>query len=145
MAAVNDDVDEIDEQQTAFVREAMPYAALLGVEVVSATNDEVHGRLAWRADLCTVGGVLHGGALMSLADSTGAVCAQLNLPPGAAGTTTIESKTNFMRAVTKGRLHARSRPLHAGRTTVVITTELRDDEGKLVGVVTQTQAVLGGT
>ena len=135
--------DGIDEQQTEFVRTALPFAALLGVEVVSSTKDEVHGRIAWRPDLCTVGGVLHGGALMSLADSTGAACAQLNLPPGAAGTTTIESKTNFLRAVTRGHLHARSRPLHAGRTTVVVTTELRDDDDRLVGVVTQTQAVLG--
>lgn len=141
MAEVNVDIDE---KQTAFVRQAMPFAALLGVEVVASSKEEVHGRLAWRADLCTVGGALHGGALMSLADSTGAACAQLNLPPGAAGTTTIESKTNFMRAVTGGRLHARSRPLHAGRTTVVVTTELRDDEDRLVGVVTQTQAVLAG-
>lgn len=141
MAKMNDDIDE---KQTAFVREAMPFAALLGVDVVSSTKEEVHGRLAWRAELCTVGGALHGGALMSLADSTGAACAQLNLPAGAAGTTTIESKTNFMRAVTRGSLHARSRPLHAGRTTVVVTTELRDDDDRLVGVVTQTQAVLGG-
>jgi uncharacterized protein (TIGR00369 family) len=141
VAEVNGDIDE---KQTAFVREAMPLAGLLGVEVVSSTKEEVHGRLAWRAELCTVGGALHGGALMSLADSTGAACAQLNLPPGAAGTTTIESKTNFMRALTRGHLHARSRPLHAGRTTVVVTTELRDDEDRLVGVVTQTQAVLGG-
>lgn len=134
----------IDEQQTAFVRSALPYTALFGIEIVAATEDEVHGQVAWRADLCTVGGALHGGLLMSLADSTGAICAQLNLPPGAAGTTTIESKTNFLRAVTGGRLHARSRPLHAGRTTVVVTTELRDDDDRLVGVVTQTQAVLGG-
>jgi uncharacterized protein (TIGR00369 family) len=136
-------VSDVDEKQTAFVREAMPFATLLGVEVLSSAKEEVHVRLAWRADLCTVGGVLHGGVLMSLADSAGAACAMLNLPPGAAGTTTIESKTNFMRAVTRGHLHARSRPLHAGRTTVVVTTELRDDDDRLVGVVTQTQAVLG--
>ena len=142
MAEVN---DAIDETQTAFFHDAMPDTAVLGVEVVSSTKEEVHARLAWRADLCTVGGALHGGALMSLADSTGAACALLNLPPGAAGTTTIESKTNFLRAVTRGHLHARSRPLHAGRTTVVVTTELRDDDDRLVGVVTQTQAVLGGS
>ena len=124
------------------ISDVMPFAVLLGVEMVSSSKEEVHGRLAWRAELCTVGGALHGGALMSLADSTGAICAQLNLPPGAVGTTTIESKTNFLRAVTKGHLHARSRPLHAGRTTIVVTTELRDDDDRLVGVVTQTQAVL---
>ena len=135
---------EVNEEQTAFLRSALPYTGLLGIEIVSATKEEVHGRVAWRDELCTVGGALHGGLFMSLADSTGAFCAQLNLPPGAAGTTTIESKTNFLRAVTGGHLHARSRPLHAGRTTVVVTTELRDDDDRLVGVVTQTQAVLGG-
>lgn len=136
--------DGVDEQQTKFLRDVMPFAALLGLEALASTKEEVHVRLAWRADLCTLGGALHGGVFMALADSAGAACAQLNLPEGATGTTTIESKTNFLRAVTSGHLHARSRPLHAGRTTVVVTTELRDDDGRLVGVVTQTQAVLSG-
>ena len=85
---------------------------------------------------------MHGGLLMTLADTVGAWCAFLNLPEGA-GTTTIESKTNFLRAVRGGSVHAIARPLHVGRTVVVIDTELRDDDDRLVARVTQTQAVLG--
>jgi uncharacterized protein (TIGR00369 family) len=88
-------------------------------------------------------GVMHGGALMSLADSAGAVCAFLNLPQGAT-TSTIESKTNFFRALRSGRALAVSTPLHAGRTTIVVQTDLRDEDGKRVALVTQTQAVLCG-
>ena len=97
--------------------------------------------MPWHEDRCTTAGILHGGALMTLADSLGGVCAFLNLPEGA-GTSTIESKTNFMRAVRGGAAHATTRPLHVGRQTIVLTTEIRDDDGKLVAVVTQTQAVL---
>jgi 1,4-dihydroxy-2-naphthoyl-CoA hydrolase len=84
---------------------------------------------------------MHGGVLMSLADSVAAFCAVLNLPEGA-GTSTIESKTNFLRAVRSGYVEARARPLHVGRTTIVLDPELYDSDGKLVGRVTQTQAVL---
>ena len=86
--------------------------------------------------------MLHGGVLMSLADSAAAVCAFLNLPEGAKGTTTVESKTNFLRAVREGAVTATSTPLHKGRRFVVVETELRDDEDRLVAKVTQTQAVL---
>jgi len=79
---------------------------------------------------------------MALADSTGAVCAFLNLPAGGQGTTTVESKTNFLRAVRSGYAVASSRPLHAGRKFVVVETEIHDDDGKLAAKVTQTQAVL---
>ena len=89
----------------------------------------------------TSAGVMHGGALMSLADSVGAVCAFLNLPPGAA-TTTIESKTNFFRAVRSGSARATATPLHTGRTVIVVQTDIRDDAGKRVALVTQTQAVV---
>jgi uncharacterized protein (TIGR00369 family) len=95
----------------------------------------------WREDRCTAGGVLHGGALMTLADSLGGICAFLNLPEGA-GTSTIESKTNFLRAVKGGTARATARPLHVGRQTIVVQTEVRDDAGRLVAFVTQTQAVL---
>ena len=78
---------------------------------------------------------------MALADSTGAICAFLNLPSGA-HTTTIESKTNFFRPVTKGAVHGTTTPLHVGRTTIVVQTDLRDDAGKRVALVTQTQAVI---
>jgi uncharacterized protein (TIGR00369 family) len=84
---------------------------------------------------------MHGGALMTLADSVGAACAFLNLPPGAS-TTTIESKTNFFRALRRGHAHAVATPLHVGRTIVVVQIDVRDDEGKRIALVTQTQAVI---
>lgn len=119
----------------------MPFASEVGVELVSGGPDEVVGRLAWAPERCTAGGVLHGGALMTLADAVGATVAFLNLPEGAL-TTTIESKTNFLRGVGEGHVEAVGRPLHVGRRTIVITTELRDPAGKLAAVTTQTQAVL---
>jgi uncharacterized protein (TIGR00369 family) len=119
----------------------MPFMQHLGIAVVSATPGEVKGTLAWRDELCTTAGVIHGGALMSLADSLGAVCAFLNLPDGAM-TSTIESKTNFFRPVTAGAVHGTTTPLHVGRTTIVVQTDLRDDAGKRVALVTQTQAVM---
>ena len=122
----------------------MPFAKTFGLTVVTYTADEVRARLAWDPSICTAGGVLHGGALMALADSTGGACAFLNLPAGAAGTTTIESKTNFLRAVREGYVESRSRPLHAGRTVIVVETDLRDDRDRLVARVTQSQLVLAG-
>lgn len=119
----------------------MPFAVATGVEVKTAAPDEVIGALTWSPERCTAGGVLHGGALMTLADTIGALCAFLNLPPGAA-TSTIESKTNLFRAVREGAVTATARPLHVGRTTIAVQTEVRDDAGKLVAVTTQTQAVL---
>jgi uncharacterized protein (TIGR00369 family) len=99
--------------------------------------------LDWQPDLCTSGGLLHGGALMALADSAGAAAAFLNLPEGAAGTSTIESKTNFLGAVREGAtVTATASPLHCGSTTIVVETELRTGAGKLVAKTTQTQAVL---
>lgn len=120
----------------------MPFAARLGIEAVEAGPERVSAKLAWDNDLCTLGDALHGGVLMALADSAGAVCAFLNLPEGAAGTTTIESKTNFLRGVRDGHVTATAKPLHTGRKVVVIETELHDDAGKLVAKVTQSQAVL---
>jgi uncharacterized protein (TIGR00369 family) len=119
----------------------MPFAAELGVDVSAAGKEEVRGRLDWAPERCTAGGVLHGGALMGLADSLGAICAFLNLPDGAS-TATIESKTNFFRAVRGGHVDAVSRPLHVGRTSIVVQTELADAEARPVAVVIQTQAVL---
>jgi uncharacterized protein (TIGR00369 family) len=119
----------------------MPFAVTLGVNIQTATAEEVVGTLAWAPELCTAGGALHGGALMALADSLGGVCAFLNMPPGAS-TSTIESKTNFFRGVRSGVVSAISRPVHAGRSTVVVQTELRGDDSRLVALVIQTQAVL---
>ena len=119
----------------------MPFADLIGVRVTSTAPDEVRGRLDWAPERCTGAGVLHGGALMVLADSVGALCAFLNLPAGA-GTSTIESKTNFFRAVREGWVEAVSRPLHVGRTTIVVQTDIRDSVGRRVALTIQTQAVL---
>ena len=120
---------------------AMPFAVAAGVEVSSATAEEVRGRLAWTPDRCTSAGVLHGGAIMTLADTLGAICAFLNLPEGA-GTSTVESKTNFFRAVRNGSVEGVTRPLHVGRRFIVVQTDLVDAAGKRVAQVTQTQAVL---
>jgi uncharacterized protein (TIGR00369 family) len=119
----------------------MPFAALIGAQLVSASPEEVRGRLEWAAERCTTGGVMHGGALMALADSVGAYCAVLNLPSGA-GTATIESKTNFFRAVREGYVEAVSTPLHVGRTTIVVQTDILDRQRRRVARVTQTQAVI---
>ena len=127
---------------TAQVAAAAPFTAFLGIEMVAAEPGEVRARLAWSEEICTAGGVMHGGALMGLADNVGGFCAFLNLPEGASGTATIESKTNFFGPVRYGHVHAVSRPLHTGRRTIVVDTELYDDAGKLVARVTQTQAVL---
>jgi uncharacterized protein (TIGR00369 family) len=124
------------------LRAAMPFAATLGVETLNATCDAVHARLAFDEALTTTGSVLHGGVLMALADACGGMCAFLNLPAGASGTSTIESKTNFLRAVRSGWVEATSTPLHVGRTVIVVVTDLVDDDARLVGRVTQTQAVL---
>lgn len=125
----------------AAVVASMPLAGTLGIEVRSATPEQVVGTMAWAPELCTAGGILHGGSHMAFADTIGALCAALNLPPGA-GTSTIESKTNFFRAVRSGVVTATSQPLHVGRTTIVVQTDLTDDRGKRVAQVTQTQAVL---
>jgi uncharacterized protein (TIGR00369 family) len=121
---------------------AASFAGLLGIEVEAAAPDEVRTRLAWDERKCTAGGMMHGGALMSLADAAGGLCALLNLPETARGTATIESKTNFFAPVREGWVHGVTRPLHTGKRTIVVDTELYDDAGKLVARVTQTQAVL---
>ena len=118
-----------------------PLARLLGMRTVSASKAEVRIRMDWREELCTALGVLHGGALMALADASGASLAVLNLPEGA-WTSTIESKTNFFRAVREGYVETLSKPLHVGRTTIVVQTDVLDAEGRRVSQTTQTQAVL---
>jgi 1,4-dihydroxy-2-naphthoyl-CoA hydrolase len=132
------DVPKLD---NAWLQSSIPFAALTGVELVFASREEVRGRLAWSPERCTAGGVMHGGALMAFADTMGAACAILHLQPGEA-TSTIESKTNFFRAVREGIVASVSRPLHVGRTTVVVQTDLMDEQGRRVAQVTQTQAVL---
>ena len=117
-----------------------PLTTLLGLTVESARPDLVVATMAWRPELCTTGGALHGGAIMAFADSLGGLCAFLNLPEGAA-TTTIESKTNFFRAVRDGLVTGRSEPLHVGRTTIVVRTLVSAGDRQVAHVV-QTQAVL---
>ena len=127
---------------TALVREFMPLCATLGIRAEEYTADHVVLTLDWAPLLCTANGILHGGAIMALADSAGGACAFLNLPGDASGTATIESKTNFLGAVRSGTATATATPLHRGGTTIVIETSVRDANGKLVAKVTQTQMVL---
>ena len=122
---------------------AMPFGGLLGIELVGEpSSDEVRARLAWREELCTAGGLLHGGALMALADSAGGLCAYLNLPDGAAGTATIQSSTSFLRPVRDGYVEAISSPLSVGRNVIAVDTEVVDANGRAVARVVQSQAVL---
>src|SRR6058998_3553379 len=104
------------------VRDLMPLATTLGIRADSYTAEKVVLSMAWAPSLCTAGGVLHGGVIMALADSAGAACALLNLPEGATGTATVESKTNFFSAVRRGTISATSTLLHRGGTTIVVET-----------------------
>jgi 1,4-dihydroxy-2-naphthoyl-CoA hydrolase len=118
----------------------MPFAARLGLTLVEASPERVVARLDWAPDLCTAGGVLHGGVLMSLADSAGALVAYLGLPDGAT-TATITSATQMFRPVTSGTVEATAVPLHRGRTTVTVQTSLHDARQRLVAQTTQVQVV----
>jgi len=123
------------------LRDAMPFAVTVGIDVTAASAEAVVGRLDWTPERCTAAGVLHGGAIVTLADSVGALCAFLNLPPGHV-TNTIESKTNFFRAVRDGYIEATARAVHVGRSTIVVETDVRDAKDRRVALVIQTQAVL---
>jgi uncharacterized protein (TIGR00369 family) len=118
------------------------FPGLMGVKLEEATPERVVASMLVRPDLCTTGGVCHGGAFMAFADTIGAVGTVMNLPPGTR-TTTIESKTNFLGAArVDTRITAESTPLHRGKTTMVWQTMIRSEAGKLCAVVTQTQMVL---
>ena len=130
---------------TDFLQTSMPLCASLAMRLMQNTPEMVTVELDWAANLCTVNGVLHGGVLMALADSAGAMCAFAKLPVGATGTSTIESKTNFLGVVRGGTVSAISTPLHVGGSTNVIETEIRDHRGKRVAKTTQTQTVLRAT
>src|SRR5262245_44350341 len=125
---------------TEVVNAQMPLGETLGIRTFGGA-EEVDATLEWAPELCTAGGVLHGGVLMSLADGAGGVCAFLNLPAGST-TVTIESKTHFLRAIRSGTVLARARPLHVGKTTIVVETDVFDSSGRRVARTTQTQAVL---
>jgi 1,4-dihydroxy-2-naphthoyl-CoA hydrolase len=121
----------------------MPFSNLLGVVITKQDKGHVTAKMLIRPELCTAGGFVHGGALMAFADSVGAIATVLNLPEGAHGTTTIESKTNFVRSVQPGETVVSSTtPVHIGRRTHVWQTRLETEDGKLVALVTQTQMIL---
>lgn len=121
----------------------LPFAELLGITFDSLETDRVVSKMLVRDDLCTAGQTLHGGAVMALADTTGAVATFINLPEGARGTTTLESKTNFVAPAAAGTfVTGTATPVHRGRRTQVWQTRVETQEGKLVALVTQTQMVL---
>jgi uncharacterized protein (TIGR00369 family) len=122
----------------------MPFSEGLGITLEGADANNVVGTLAWSPERCTSNGILHGGALMALADTVGAICAYLNLPNGASSTT-IESKTNFFRGVRAGRVRATARPVHVGKRTIVVQSDLFDEDDRSIALVVQTQAVLPRT
>jgi uncharacterized protein (TIGR00369 family) len=123
-------------------RQPLPFAEFLGIEVVSAAADRIVGRMMVRDDLCTRPAVLHGGAIMAFADTLGALGTIANLPEGA-GTTTIESKTNFVAPAPVGtQIIGEATPIHRGRRTMIWQTRITNTEGRLVALVTQTQLVL---
>lgn len=121
----------------------MPLAELMGIVFTAAELDRVVATMTVRDDLCTLGHTIHGGAVMAFADSVGAAATVINLPPDAKGTTTIESKTNFIGAAKAGSVvTAAATPIHKGRRTQVWQTRIETEDGRLVAVVTQTQLVL---
>jgi uncharacterized protein (TIGR00369 family) len=123
----------------------LPFAELLGIEFTGAAPDRVTAEMMVRPDLCTRPAVLHGGAVMAFADTLGATGTILNLPEGT-GTTTVESKTNFLAAAPVGtRIIGEATPLHRGRRTQVWQTRVTTADGRLVALVTQTQLVLPAT
>ncbi|MBN8606250.1 MAG: PaaI family thioesterase [Caulobacterales bacterium] len=123
--------------------EMMPFAKTMGVQVSEASAERVVGTLLVRDDLCTVGGILHGGAIMAFADSLGAIGGFLSLPEGATGTTTLESKTNFLGSAKAGvTVRGETTPVHRGKRTSVWQTKITTDDGKSVALVLQTQMTL---
>jgi uncharacterized protein (TIGR00369 family) len=125
-----------------FAADPLPFAQLLGLELITVTPERVEAVLRVRADLCTRPPVLHGGAVMALADTLGAIATVANLAEGAT-TTTIESKTNFFAAIPVGdTARAECTPLHRGRTTMVWQTRVTRSDGRLAALVTQTQLVI---
>jgi 1,4-dihydroxy-2-naphthoyl-CoA hydrolase len=149
-----------DTAATEMIHSLVPLCVTLGITADTAGPNEVVLSLDWAPNLCTGNDVLHGGIVMALADSSGAVCAFLNLREGAGGTATIESKTNFFRPLTmragtarggsgppgaatrSGTVKAHSHPLHIGKRVIVVETEIRGDDGKLAAKTIQSQAVL---
>ena len=121
----------------------MPLAGTLGVSIHEGSKDRVAGKLPVRPEICTAGNIVHGGAIMAFADALGAIGAFLTLPQGAKGTTTIESKTNFLGAAPEGSIvRGEATPVKIGRTLSVWQTRIDTADGRQVALVTQTQLVL---
>ena len=133
------------ESLSQFVTDPLPFARLLGLELVTVTPERVEAALQVREELCTRPAVLHGGAMMALADTLGAIATVANLAQGAT-TTTIESKTNFFAAIPVGdTVRAECTPLHRGRTTMVWQTKIMRSDGRVAALVIQTQLVIPAT
>jgi len=130
-----------DPNLTELIRSRMPFAAMLGLETLTATPDLVVLRGGWEPGVCTDSGMMHGGYIMALADSAGAVCAALNMP-AMARTLTIESKTNFLRAVSSGPVTATATPLHIGSNMIVVQTDITRSDARLISRTLQTQAIV---
>ena len=130
------DVDALNKNLDGF------FPSKLGFDIVESSQDLIKTTLSVRDDLCNGAGIMHGGAIMTLADTMGALGTMMNLPPGA-GTTTIESKTNFFAAMHSGEtISAECTPLHRGKRTMVWQTRIHTEKGKLAALITQTQIVL---
>ena len=132
---------EPNAEVTRMAHSMMPFAKGLGLEFFEASAERVVARGGWAAERCTSDSLLHGGYLMAVADSVGAACAWINLPQGAR-TATIESKTNFFRGVKEGHIEVAATPVHIGRTTIVVQTDITSARGELVSRTIQTQAVI---
>jgi uncharacterized protein (TIGR00369 family) len=118
------------------------FPGLMGIELVEASADRVVATLKVRPEVCTAGGILHGGAVMAFADTLGAIGTIVNLPKGKR-TTTVDSNTKFIGSARVGStVTGESTPFHRGRTTMVWQTQIKSDDGRLCAVVTQTQLVL---
>ncbi len=137
-----EDNGNADSRIRAIAEEQPPFARLMGLEIVEATRDRVVAEVVVREELTNRNGGLHGGAVMGIADNLGGTATFLNMPQGA-GTTTIESKTNFFAAVPAGdTIRAECTPLHRGRTTMVWQTRIIRGDGRLAAIVTQTQLII---
>ena len=133
------------ESVSQFIADPLPFANLLGLELVTVTPERVEAVLQVREEICTRPAVLHGGAVMALADTLGAIATVANLAEGTT-TTTIESKTNFFAAIPVGdTARAECTPLHRGRTTMVWQTRITRGDGRVAALVIQTQLVLSAT
>lgn len=131
---------QVHKELTELLHAVMPFSITLGFEVIEGTPEKIVARAKWEPERCTMNGVMHGGYILAIADTAANMCTGLNLSEGAR-TLTMESKTNFFRKVSEGYLELVSTPVHIGRSTIVIQTDIFNEQGKLVSRTTQTQSV----